>query len=277
MGDEVGLLPGVGGRSATIVTESYNLSEGQSFERLAAAVEAALGAQGGPHEVLLLDASDDPRTADLVAMVRSATGATVGHARLPSGTGYDTAKDVGAVLAATDVVAYLDGDCVPEGRPAAWLDALMVALVASGAPGVTGTTFYEGDTALRLACSVLDFGFLLDRPGESLGCYVSNNVAFERTPRVEVRAEVDGLRCSCYLHAQVFVRAGAPLQHVDDGDAIVRHEFPPSRRRTPAPWLRRSGRRVGRRRDGGGRVLPDVPGASSNRRGGSLPPRRPGV
>lgn len=217
--------------TATIVTETYNLAAGQSFEHLAgalrAAASAAVGAAGGPHAVLLMDASDDARTDALIDEVAATTGARMRHVRVPVGTPYDVIKDLGAELADTEVVLYLDGDCVPQHSPVVWLEAMIDGLERTGAPGVAGTTLYEGDGPLRFASSVLDFGFLLDHPGGNAGCYASNNVAFRREARVSTPIVQGALRCACYLHAQAFSRAGTPLRHVDDSAALVRHEFPP--------------------------------------------------
>lgn len=217
--------------SATIVTETCNLSAGQSFDQLTNALRAAgvaaAGTAGGPHSVLLMDSSSDTRTTELVRRIAAETGAVIRHARLPVGSSYDICKDLASELADTDAVAYLDGDCIPEQPPSMWLTAMLDCLDSTGAPGVSGTTLYERDTAVRFASSVLDFGFLVDRPGGELGCYASNNVAFRRSIRATSPAERDGIRCACYAHAQRFARQGTPLQHVPSADAVVRHEFPP--------------------------------------------------
>lgn len=211
---------------ATLVVETYNLTEGQSYDRLvtalAAAVEAARLTAGGPHEVVLVDGSGDPRTDDLVA----AQALPVRHLRLPTGTGYDEAKDMAAATTTTEAIVYLDGDCRPAAPPAVWLGALLEGLERTGAPGVAGSTVYEGRTPLALACSTLDFGFLHDDPGGVLGCYVSNNVGFARDDRVARPSSADGLRCACFLHAQRFLREGRPLRHVAGPAALVHHELP---------------------------------------------------
>jgi hypothetical protein len=49
---------------------------------------------------------------------------------------------------------------------------------------------------------------------------------FRRDVRANKQADVDGLRCACYLHAQEFLRSGTPMLHARSADALVRHEFP---------------------------------------------------
>jgi hypothetical protein len=216
--------------SVTVVTETYNLAHGQDFDRLCgvlgALTDAVVQMDGGPHEVLLIDASDDRRVAELVATTPVPAPHTLRHVRVPTAIGYDTVKDLASELAHGDVVVFIDGDCAPVASPAEWLRAMVDALRTTGAPGVTGSTLYDGDTPWRLASSVLDFGFVFDHPGGPVGCYLSNNSAFVRATRVGDTC-VDGLRCSCYLHAQRFVRQGTPMRHVDDPRALVRHEYPP--------------------------------------------------
>jgi len=219
--------------SATIVTESYNLGAGQSLNglrrALTAATRAAQLAHGGPHKVLLVDASGtttSPATA-VVEQLRSSTGVSIAHAVVPANVSYDTLKDVAANLCDTDVVAYLDGDCVPVASPERWLNAMLDKLAQPGVVAVTGTTAYEGTSALQLACTTIDFGFQVDNPGGPVGCYASNNVAFLRAGRAQSRTHCDGLRCSCYIHAQQLLRNGTPVHHAASPDARVRHERVP--------------------------------------------------
>lgn len=215
--------------SISVVTESYTIAHSRDVDRLqqalAVAVAAVAGTGGGPHEVMLVDASDDPRVTQLAAGTAATMPAphSLRHVPVPAATGYDTMKDLAAELAAGEVVVFLDGDCVPEAPPAEWLGALVHTLRVSGAPGVTGTTLYDGDSPLSLAASVLDFGFTLDNPGGDMGCYTSNNSAFVRAVRAGDPMERDGLRCACYLHAQRLLRGGTPVVHVASPAAVARH------------------------------------------------------
>lgn len=217
--------------SITLITESYNFESGQSWRALErslfAAVEAVSGVGGGPHEVLVLDCSRDPRALEAVSRASVPSPHRLRYLRVPEATSYDTIKDLGALLAANDVVAYLDGDCVPSATPAAWLAAMVDELVRSGAPGVGGTTVYEGRSPYRLASSALDFGYLFDdAPGRPIGCYASNNVCFWRSTRSAEPMASTGLRSNCYLHAQSFVQRGTPMVRASAPAATVTHEMP---------------------------------------------------
>ncbi|MEY4174389.1 MAG: hypothetical protein RI900_1554 [Actinomycetota bacterium] len=234
-GDDGGYSHGVG-QSATVVVEAFNLVEGQGFhslhEALRAAADAVRDSQTGAqrHALFLMDPSADERIPPLV----DSLGVRVRHVVLPPGTGYDTCKDMAAAMADTEVVAYLDGDCVPRAGGAAWLARMVEQLGTSGAPGVGGITVYQGRSPLSLACSVLDFGFLASAAepaaGGRLGCYASNNIAFRRDARVAKPMETESMRCTCYAHAQQFVREGTPLRLADHPETILEHELPSLRK-----------------------------------------------
>ena len=219
----------------TIITETYNHLEGQSWHRFERSVSAAIAAcEGfsddpteGPNHVLVIDASPDGRAEALIAAHQPETMVNLRHLRVPVGTSYDQIKDLGALEATTPIIVYLDGDCIPVGDPAAWLRAMFDELSSTGAPGVSGSTVYEGTSPLSIACSAMDFGFVHYRDDGVLTSYTSNNVMFLRAARVEDSAELDGMRCSCYPQAQRFLRNGAPLRHARSAAALVSHEMPP--------------------------------------------------
>lgn len=221
--------------SITVITETFNHGEGQSWSRVVGAIDAAISAAesfddgngDGPSEVLVVDASNDDRTQTHIAGRQATTSVSLRHVRVPVDTPYDVIKDLGALEASSAVIAYLDGDCRPVYDAAAWLKALFVELKATGAPGVCGTTIYDGISPVRRACSAMDFGFVLHRSDGVLAAYTSNNAMFRRDIRANTQADVDGLRCACYLHAQYFLKTGAPMRHARSTDALVRHEFPP--------------------------------------------------
>lgn len=221
--------------SITVITETFNHGEGQSWSRIVSAIDAAIcaaegfddGTTDGPNWVLVIDASDDDRTQALIASRQATTEVSLRHIRVPVDTPYDVIKDLGALEASSDVIAYLDGDCRPDCDPAVWMKALFVELKATGAPGVCGTTIYDGISPVRRACSAMDFGFVLHRSDGLLASYTSNNAMFRRDARAERQADIDGLRCACYLHAQHFLKTGTPMCHARSTDALVHHEFPP--------------------------------------------------
>ena len=207
----------------SLATETYNLTEGQSWDSFVAAMTsvARLVERTPQSEGLLLDVTDDPRIEALVA----GTQGRVRRVACP-GMNYDELKDRAADEAAGRYIAYLDGDCVPADDD--WLTQLLAPLREGTASAVAGLTFYPGDNPLTHACNVLDFGFLLDKPGGSVGCYASNNVAFTTSIRREHRTPKTVMRCACYAHAQRLADAGHPMLSVPL--ARVSHEQPPIRR-----------------------------------------------
>ncbi len=208
----------------TIVTEAFNLAEGQGFDELGAAVNTVLRLIGDhpDREGVVLTPSADPRVDALVAG---------GHPRLrllrADGLGYDELKCLAADEARGRYVAYLDGDCVPAHDD--WLDCLLRPLRDGETDVSTGLTVYAGSSATAAACSVLDFGFLLDGGATgTIGCYASNNVAFPTELRRRVRPMHDGMRCHCYQHAQLLRRQGYRVRCVPAAFAL--HQLPNLRR-----------------------------------------------
>src|SRR5213078_2934539 len=74
---------------------------------------------------------------------------------------YFAAKNVGAAIAAGDIVALLDGDCVPAPD---WLE-LLLARFTPGVDGVAGQTRYVGRSLTARTLSVPDFAFVLEQEG----------------------------------------------------------------------------------------------------------------
>lgn len=203
----------------TLATESFNLEEGQSFEELRSAL-VTIGEylqRRQDCEALLVDTSNDPRVAALVAAIDP----RIRHLRAP-GLSYDHAKDLAAASARGRFVVYLDGDCTPD-RPD-WLDTLVAPLRSGTALATGGLTLYAGDSLLTHVSSLLDFGFLFNPKEGKLPCYASNNVAFDRELRCEVRPPDGPLRTHCFAHAQILLRRGTPIMHVPT--AQVWHELP---------------------------------------------------
>lgn len=203
----------------TLVTESFNLEEGQSFQELRSAL-SAVGKYLSDRqdcEALLVDTTNDPRVPALIASI----DARIRHLRVP-GRSYDHAKDLAAEAARGRYVVYLDGDCTPD-RPD-WLDTLLAPLRGGQALATGGLTLYGGDSLLARVSSLIDFGFLFNPQGGRLTCYASNNVAFERDLRCQVRPPDGPLRCHCFAHAQTLLRRGTPIMLVPA--ALVWHELP---------------------------------------------------
>jgi mycofactocin glycosyltransferase len=140
-------LPGPGHADVTVVIPVR--------DRHAELVRCLAGLRDMPRVIVVDDCSADPAA---IAAIAAAEGASVLHRPVNGGPG--AARNTGFAAAATDLVAFLDSDCVP--RPG-WLDRLLphFADPAVGAvaprivPHEEGTTWlarYEG------ASSTLDMG-----------------------------------------------------------------------------------------------------------------------
>ncbi|HTK28430.1 MAG TPA: glycosyltransferase [Vicinamibacterales bacterium] len=89
---------------------------------------------------------------------------------------YFAAKNAGARQARGELVALVDGDCVPD---ADWLETLTGAM-APGVDVVAGRTRYAGRSASARTFSVPDFGNVMHAEGGSASGFNVNNVLFRR-------------------------------------------------------------------------------------------------
>lgn len=207
--------------NVSLITETFNFLEGSSLDELRAAlrIAVALYDSGEVVEVILADASGHPEITRMLAaefpFVRRLDA---------TGQGYDQAKMLAAAEAKGEIVAYLDGDCVPR---TGWLEKLTEPLRNGRALASGGLTSYPSGFFSSIL-SVMDFGFLLPRSNHALGCYAFNNAAFLRQALLQVPIPECELRCACYLHAQKFARLRTPM--VLAPDARVCHELPPTLR-----------------------------------------------
>lgn len=207
------------GPEVSIVTETFNLEEGQGVDatRLALNYLSALAARGGI-EIILADSMPP----NLLVATLLGQFPHVRHVASP-GAGYEGIKNLAAREARGTYVVYLDGDCLPQAPD--WLDALLTPLRQGRAQATAGITRYRGASLLHRVMEILDFGFLIADRGEFVGCYASNNCAFRRDLRVAVPAPDGAMRCTCYAHAQLLRRRGDPMLRADG--AVVVHKLPP--------------------------------------------------
>jgi glycosyltransferase involved in cell wall biosynthesis len=123
---------------------------------------------------------------------------------------YFAAKNVGALAADGDVIALLDGDCVPEPH---WLEALLGPL-ESGAAAVGGRSRYPGGAWLARTFSVPDFAYILAEQSGAASGFNIHNVAFRRevllTHPFDERIPRDG---GCYLLFHQLRAEGARILH----------------------------------------------------------------
>ena len=205
----------------TLVTEAYNLAEGQSEASFVRALQTVLqiGQRYPDVEVIVLD----PTHEHVAQPILAARFPQLKALHVPGMT-YDGQKNAAARAAQGEFLVFLDGDCVPQSEH--WLETLLAPFAQPHVQAVGGLTVYEGDDITSKAMTVMDFGFLFEPNAQGhLGCYASNNVAFRRAAYLSVMAPDDGvMRSYCYKHAQLLARAGMPVYA--HHDAKVFHELP---------------------------------------------------
>ncbi len=203
----------------TLVTEAYNLAEGQSEAAYRAALRALLDIRSrGEVDLLVVDPSSDGLGRQAVTELDS----DIRYLSLP-GLTYDQQKNRAAEASSTEFIAYLDGDCRPDSRD--WLDRILIPFSNPYVEAVGGQTLYDDLSPTGQAMTILDFGYLFEPAGVILGCYASNNVAFRRSSLLACPApEDETLRCNCYAHAQKLWQERRPL--VMEPSALVWHELP---------------------------------------------------
>ena len=133
----------------------------------------ALGQQTWPQDrievIVVLDDAIDPATAEeLRARYRDVRFVQ------STASNYFVAKNAGAAAARGDVIALLDGDCVPDPD---WLDVLL-ARFDDDVDVVVGCTRYTGQSFAARTFSIPDFAYVLDKADGDASGFNINNVAF---------------------------------------------------------------------------------------------------
>lgn len=214
-------MPSSESPTVTLVTEGFNLAEGQSqasFVRALGAVEQIARHRASVKVVVL-----DPTPENICAPIVRQNYPNITALHVP-GQSYDGQKNTITRLADSEYVVFLDGDCKPARDD--WLTQILAPLIADARiSAVGGLTVYEDLSITGKAMSIIDFGYLYASPGSALGCYASNNVAFRREAVLHIPIpENEAMRCNCYQHVQLFLRANNPVRF--QPSAVVMHELP---------------------------------------------------
>ncbi|HEX6159422.1 MAG TPA: glycosyltransferase [Thermoanaerobaculia bacterium] len=205
--------------SVSVVIETVTSREDTSTGALADDLEptlAAIAAQTYPRErietIVVLDPDVPAGTAAEIERRHPAVRVVMARAQ-----NYFVAKNAGAAAATGEIVALLDGDCVPATD---WLETL-VARLGPGIDVVAGCTRYSGTSLAARTFSVPDFAYVLSEQGNASGILI-NNVAFRRDVLLahpfEERIRRNG---GCFLQFHQLRRAGVTV--VYEEKAVVAH------------------------------------------------------
>lgn len=131
----------------------------------------------------LRDQSGEPLDLEVIVVVEDVAGALASFlaARWPAvivaslpGGGYFTMKNHGLRFAHGEIVALLDGDCVPC---ADWAEKL-VRSIESGVDVAAGKTRYSPRSLLAHPLGLFDFGHIQNDRNGNANSFIANNVAF---------------------------------------------------------------------------------------------------
>jgi hypothetical protein len=140
---------------SVVTAVDYAYHGGRTVDNLKTTL-AALAAQDfqGPLEFLLVESSD--RAAEVPPHLKQVLP-SLKILTFPFSTSYEL-MNAGARAATADIVAFVDGDCVPDPD---WIRHLVGALRAHPeAVGVSGLTFYEGNTFRARVMALLSRSYL---------------------------------------------------------------------------------------------------------------------
>jgi hypothetical protein len=205
----------------SVVIETFNLADDRDAD--AAATITALVAVLAP-QLAALDAElviTQSRTA-LAATCSAALAYPARWLDVPIDATYYEHKNRGFDATTGDIVAFIDGDCMPS---AAWLAAITAPIATRAAEVVAGATTYPGP--LAAIANQLDFPVFAGAASGTVRNFFANNVAFARAtfaarhyPTIgSTEAEPNGDAVPSMFHGQCQVLA---LRLAEAGIAIVR-------------------------------------------------------
>jgi len=176
---------------------------------------SALAAQdfSGAFEVVIVDDASSDRTAAVIDELAVTGRLSVVSTRLPHNSGPATARNAGVGLAAGELIAFIDDDCVPM---AGWLDALVRGF--ESADVVQGKTIADPALADRIG----PFSRTMEVSGEN-GIYATCNVAYRRSLLAQLGGFDERLRVAEDIDMGIRARrSGARTLFV--ADAVVAHD-----------------------------------------------------
>jgi hypothetical protein len=215
--------------NAALVLETNNLRGGRADgERVAASLSrllAHLSEQSFPISALAeVVITHDGLPDALIERIQEGCDARLRFDRVPEGTGYYAAKNVGFDATTAEVVVFGDSDCWPDRR---WLEALLRPFASPETRVVSGRTTYH-DSVFGQAASAIDFlYFETDAPGRTRNFY-ANNVAFRRDvfERQRFQPLPGTYRGHCQVLGMRLYRSNVPIVFVPEARTV--HRFPDS-------------------------------------------------
>jgi glycosyltransferase involved in cell wall biosynthesis len=156
------------------ITTRYDYATGSLADDLAGTFDG-LDRQTHPHELIerIVVLDDEVAAADAGELRRRYP--SVKFVTSPA-SNYFAAKNAGAAVATGDIIALLDGDCVPAPD---WLEVLL-ARFEPDVVAVGGRTRYTGSSWAAWTFSIPDFASVLADEKAAASGFNLNNVAFRR-------------------------------------------------------------------------------------------------
>lgn len=211
----------------SVVVESWNVDgEAGALQRLL----AALAPQLGDAELVVTHGGISATVRDALTLERWITRrSTITWVELPRGATYYDHKNRGFDASTGDVVAFIDGDTIPDDD---WL-ARLTAPFTRGGRVVAGATSYPG--AVAGIANAIDFPYfdgetarrctIADAP-PTVRNFFANNVAFERSVFAARRYPTISpmFHGQCQVLALQLLEAGIPVQFA--ANARLTHAWP---------------------------------------------------
>jgi glycosyltransferase involved in cell wall biosynthesis len=201
------------------ITTRFDRATGSLAADLAPTLDA-LNRQTYPHELIevIVVLDDEFPAADAVEIRNRHPSVKF----VTSPVNYFAAKNVGASVATGDIIALLDGDCVPA---LDWLEKLLTSF-GPGIAAVGGSSRYHGSSWAARTFSIPDFAYILAEENGAASGFNIHNVAFRREVLLahpfDVRIPRDG---GCYLLFHQLRADGARIVHEPRATVVHKLDF----------------------------------------------------